>query len=72
MKNVVPMSYEGPDGDEKLEMVPVINQNSNDYYNVVSDPKSDDEVKENFLTKRSMMKLKQPPRPLSNQSWHKQ
>ena len=34
---MIPMSYEGLDDDEKLEMVPVINQNDNNNYNVVSD-----------------------------------
>ena len=43
---LVAMSYEGLDDDEKLETVPVINQNSNNNYNEVSDTKSKSKDKE--------------------------
>ena len=37
---LVTRSYEGLDDEEKLEMIPVINQNSYSYYNVISNSKS--------------------------------
>ena len=43
------MSYEGLDDDEKVNMVLANNENNNNYCNVVSSYKSDDEAKENLF-----------------------
>ena len=38
---MVPVSYEGSDNEEEVEIVPT-NIDNNNYYNVVSDVKSDE------------------------------
>ena len=46
---MVLMSYEGSDDKEELKMLPVINQNNNNYYDIVSDSNGDNELEENFF-----------------------
>ena len=68
---MVHTTYEGLYDEEELEMVNVISKNNNNYYNIVSDFKSDDETNTKLSNEKMMTKRKQSPRPLSMQKWYK-
>ena len=46
---VISKNYEGSFDDLELKMVPVINQNNNNYYNVVGVSKCNEKLKKTFL-----------------------
>ena len=52
------MSYEWLDDDEELEMVPVVNQNNCNNYNLVNNSESESSVEEIFLVRHSTQKSK--------------
>ena len=55
---LVHKSYEELDDDEVVKKVLTHNKNNHYFFNAVSDTKSDEEVKENFLRDMLKMKLK--------------
>ena len=68
---MVPTSYEELADDEELEMVPVINQNNSDCFNIVSDSESKSNDDENLLDEDIVDEVEMTPRQLSTQKWYK-
>ena len=66
---LVPISYEELDDYDGVEMVPVINQNNNINCDELVILRAMKKLTKISLMKTSMMKLKQPLRPLSIQKW---
>ena len=52
------MSYEEFAAEEEVKTVPAYNENDNNYYNLVDDLESGDEVEENLFDKQMEIKSK--------------
>ena len=63
---LLPMSYERLDDEEEVKMISAYNENNNNYYNVITNSESNDEVEENLFEGQVEDKIKVTPKTTIN------